>query len=823
MKRSARALWGVLLLLPCLAERAKAQLGEAYCFGLGCPCANDDPSAGCGNRGVDEIASSGALLEAVAGTADVLRDDLVLAVRGVRPGQVGIVYLGGGATSAPFGDGLRCVTAGGAGLHRLPPRAADATGTYAAQGIVRALAGLPGGGIVAGSTWRFQGWYRDPGGPCGSGFNLTNALSIQFGTSAGPVRVELAGRPLSAYPHFERVQTFFQGTAVHMAVDPALLWQAAGAQADVYVVRARSSIEWAQDPLLVDARGAPDTRTFGGADVAANTFLLDAGSLGGTEGSAIGVGYDVVIDLDRDGLLGLSDLIDGYGGAPGFSVLRDTSAPGPHAVTEVTHNAGTFLTQRIYFPADIAALAQLPLIVVSHGNGHQYTWYDHIGRHMASYGYVVMSHRNNTMPGSDAASITTLDNTDHLIGNQATIAGGVLDGHIDARRIVWIGHSRGGEGVVRAYDRLFDGTNSPAHFSIDDVRLVSSIAPTNFLGPTSANPHGVDYHLWVGSADADVDGGASSSIAQSYQLYERATGRRAAITLQGAGHAVFHNGGGSNVASGPCQLSPATTHRIMKGYLLALVRFHLEGEGAAEESLWRPYDSFRPPGAPPTSDPCVVVHLEYEEGPNPYDFFADTYQAGPGLEVSSAHGPVEFAGALPEEGALDDNNSSLTWLDSDPFNGMTRGSPGDFTRGLVLGWTEAAHYEIGLVPMHRNLSAHAYLCFRACQATRHPSTVAELGDLFFRVVLRDGAGTESAVQLSAFGGGVGEPYQRTGQGTGVGWSNEFETFRIPLDSFLAGGSGLRLWDVHALRLEFGGSAGSAFGRIGLDDLAFRLR
>ena len=40
---------------------------------------------------------------------------------------------------------------------------------------------IRGGHIVPGATWNFQGWYRDPAGPCGTGFNLTNGTSITFG------------------------------------------------------------------------------------------------------------------------------------------------------------------------------------------------------------------------------------------------------------------------------------------------------------------------------------------------------------------------------------------------------------------------------------------------------------------------------------------------------------------------------------------------------------------------------------------------------------------------------------------------------------------
>ena len=36
------------------------------------------------------------------------------------------------------------------------------------------------GGWGAGDVRRFQGWYRDPTGPCGSGFSLTNGVELTF-------------------------------------------------------------------------------------------------------------------------------------------------------------------------------------------------------------------------------------------------------------------------------------------------------------------------------------------------------------------------------------------------------------------------------------------------------------------------------------------------------------------------------------------------------------------------------------------------------------------------------------------------------------------
>lgn len=239
-------------------------------------------------------------------------------------------------------------------------------------------------------------------------------------------------------------------------------------------------------------------------------------------------------------------------------------------------------------------------MVVSHGNGHDYRWYDHIGFHMASYGWVVMSHSNETMPGIETASETTLANTDHLLGNLATIAGGDLDGHLDASTIAWIGHSRGGEGIVRAYDRLFDADFVPQNYTIDDIRCLSSIAPTVFFRKGKSHPHTVDYHLWVGSADDDVTGAPSSPAIQSYTLLERANGRKASLTLHGAGHGAFHDGSGSLFANGPCKLGRPETHAVMRGYMLPLFEHFVRGDRASKTSSGGSTRPSSPPARRPT-------------------------------------------------------------------------------------------------------------------------------------------------------------------------------------------------------------------------------
>ena len=162
--------------------------------------------------------------------------------------------------------------------------------------------------------------------------------------------------------------------------------------------------------------------------------------------------------------------------------------------------------------------------MISHGNGHNYTWYDYLGNHFASHGYIVLTHENNTVPGIETASSTTWQHTEAFLSQLPSIGGGVLVGRVDSSRIVWIGHSRGGEGVVRAYTRVNTGSVTPTTYSADDIVLLSSIAPNNSLGPTASRPADSNYHLIWGSADGDISGAPNSVGTWSFAIYERATG-----------------------------------------------------------------------------------------------------------------------------------------------------------------------------------------------------------------------------------------------------------------------------------------------------------
>ncbi|MCZ6597636.1 MAG: hypothetical protein O7B99_08365 [Planctomycetota bacterium] len=629
-------------------------------------------------------------------------------------------------------------------------------------------------------------------------------------------RVELAGQSLLRYPHFQVVRAFHEGSPVEMAIDPSIHPGLVGLTGDVYVVVARTLGEWAANPGLIDVTGGPQTLTISGASIQANTLVIDTGTLSGDAGTDLGVGYDVVVDFDLDGTLGQGDLIDGLDAEAGFYVVRDTTQMGPLAVKEITYSGGSFLGQNTFYPTNIASLGQLPLIVVSHGNGHQYTWYDHIGRHLASYGYIVMSHQNNTVPGSDAASITTLTNTDYILNNQGTIDGGALAGHIDADRIVFVGHSRGGEGVIRAYARLLLDQYVSPNFDEDDVVFISSMAPVTHISSSLSFPDDVNFQLLYGAADADVSGSPSSGSSKPLAFYERAFGNKHCSYAQGVGHAWWHNGATGCTCTGPDLVAKADAHDYELGLLLPLVKLYVDGNVPALDFFERMDEDFRPLGLVGS----VITSNDYRQAEALGSFVIDDFQTQTSTPVSSSGGAVVFDVLNVVEGLMRDQDGSFLFSAGVPMNGMTRyDDSGDSGRAVVFDWTSPGtwFYEQGIIPAERDLSDDAFLSFRACQGTRHPETDALDAPLALTVTLRDTSGVESSI-LTANYGAIERPYKRAGSGAGVGWANEFSTVRLRLTDFLTNGSGLDLSSIEALRFELGGTLGSARGRLALDDI-----
>ncbi len=109
-----------------------------------------------------------------SGSTSIAANDFGLFSSGCPANQFGLFYYGATQGQSVFGNGFKCVNGQ---LFRLPPLQIDALG-IATQPID--YNNLPAGGqILAGSTWNFQFWYRDPAGG-GALFNLSDGLSASY-------------------------------------------------------------------------------------------------------------------------------------------------------------------------------------------------------------------------------------------------------------------------------------------------------------------------------------------------------------------------------------------------------------------------------------------------------------------------------------------------------------------------------------------------------------------------------------------------------------------------------------------------------------------
>src|SRR5262245_58662837 len=208
-------------------------------------------------------------------------------------------------------------------------------------------------------------------------------------------------------------------------------------------------------------------------------------------------------------------------GAPAtFAQVPDPGTPGPLAVTREEYNFGDTafqpsdfpgpveLTASIHYPSNLAA-GPFPVILFLHGrhatcfrggtallqwpctvNNSEpipsYTGYDYISEVLASNGYVVVSVSANGVNavanavfdlGAEARAELLQKHLDIL--KQFNTTGGApfgtkFVGKFDLTRVGTMGHSRGGEGVVRHYN-LNQESGAPY-----GIKAVFPLAPVDF-------------------------------------------------------------------------------------------------------------------------------------------------------------------------------------------------------------------------------------------------------------------------------------------------------------------------------------------------------
>ncbi len=121
-------------------------------------------------------AGAGAIMGS-SGSLSISDNALSLSTTGGVPGQFGYYIYGDQSVAIPTADGVLCV--GGNIFRLLPPIPFSASGQTSITLDLMAPPFIGAGQVIAGSTYSFQHWYRDPsGGPSGS--NFSDGLQIVF-------------------------------------------------------------------------------------------------------------------------------------------------------------------------------------------------------------------------------------------------------------------------------------------------------------------------------------------------------------------------------------------------------------------------------------------------------------------------------------------------------------------------------------------------------------------------------------------------------------------------------------------------------------------
>jgi len=480
---------------------------------------------------------------------------------------------------------------------------------------------------------------------------------------------------------------------------------------------------------------------------------------------------------------------------------------------------------RVYWPdscdGDTApdSELQLPLVLLMHGDGHQFTDYHYLVRHLAFNGFIVATINNSGSNAERAAQAKTF--LDFLRDHWQ------YKDWVDEDNVGLIGHSRGGEAALTVA-RL----NADLNWGYD-VNAIVSLAPTDNqegggVHESIEGSHSEAFLGIYGTHDEDVTGycmsgglpgcGAPlvSARGSAFSLYDRAGGEgstepfplydavvdKALVYIEGANHNGWRETCGGFPPPGV--LSCNTHKELAKGYTNAFLRWHLRNQDVYERYF---NGDFRLPIA---NIEDIDVHKSYSKG---YDRrVVDNFEQ-PGFLTNT------IGGLNVKEVSVTIEKDGSTW-DYDPT------SPHD-TRSATISWGAG-----GFLPFirmgipdngtfnggrYRDVTRYDYLSLRAGQL--HGSVHNTPGqDKDFYVRLRDSSGGVSPlVQVSDYARLVypdlvqvikfNQPLLVT--------SSPMKTVRIPMCRF----GGVDLQNVSSVEFLFS-VTGSASGELFLDNVEF---
>ena len=554
------------------------------------------------------------------------------------------------------------------------------------------------------------------------------------------------------------------------------------------------------------------------------------------------------------GLSWLVGLLLGVVGVPG-AWAQDPGVAGPLAVTvqeydygDIAFNPGSFpgpaeVVGRVHRPTNLSG-GPFPLIVFLHGRhgvceSGVFTWpcpsgnpirsyrgYDYVASILASHGYIVVSIGANGINARDSSTADAgaqwraeliqhhLDRWNTFNTTGAAPFGSTFVGKVDMDNIGTMGHSRGGEGVVKHY------LHNQSLGSPYTINAVFPLAPVDFSRFVLNN---VPIEVLLPYCDGDV------SDLQGVHFYDDARYNVAGdmtpkhyVLVMGANHnfynTVWTTGPGSGDDWGfrgdphcdpgmPRRLDAATQRGTGLAYLTGFFRRYIGGETQFDPMLKG--DVPAPPSAI-TNDLFSSYHA-----PDTATQRRDVNRllTATNLTTNTLGGTVTQTGITPYDlcgGASPQPADCLAASSS--HEPHTTPSPFSTKRGLSQlrgGWSAAtATYTNNLPAGTRDVSAFQVFQFRASvnyEDARNPFATPQ----DFVVRLTDGTAAFADVMVSTFSDAL---YFPPGAASAVP-KVVLNSIRLPLSAF----GGVNLSDVRSIQFRFN-QTGS--GALLISDLAF---
>jgi hypothetical protein len=557
-------------------------------------------------------------------------------------------------------------------------------------------------------------------------------------------------------------------------------------------------------------------------------------------------------------------------GAAGTSFAEDPGAQGPLAVTVTEYDFGDTafsptgfpgmveLRANVHYPTDLTA-GPFPLVIFLHGrhttcfegteafmqwpcSGSRqpipsFAGYDYVGQVLASHGYVVVSVSANGINAVDNGTgdrgmlaraelvqrHLQLWETFNTVGGPPF--GNMFVGAVDLTNVGTMGHSRGGEGVVRHFV-LNESQGSPF-----GIRAVFPLAPVDFSRPVIND---VPLFVLLPYCDGDV------STLQGVHFYDDARynvpgdmGRKHTLLVMGANHNFYNtvwtpglfpagarddwldyvmNGDMDshcgNVA-GNGRLSDVEQRGTGLAYISAFFRVYLGGD-----IQFLPILTGNEP--PPPSAMGAELFLSFHSPDDPLlRLDVNRLLENTNLTSNTLGGAVSQSGLMPHDLCGGDVPQPVHCLPGEGDSRQPHTAPSSLAptmpglSQLRFGWDAlTATYENALPPGSRDVSGLGSVQFRAAvdfADGRNPMDLPR--DL--SVVLTDGSGNAEGVRVSDFSGALFYPPGEVSRVPKV----VLNTVQIPLSAF----PGIDLTDVRTVRFDFDEEP---MGALLVTDLAF---